>query len=84
MDSITFLIMIALTAIIIIAILFFAFFRNKKMNQEHEIEIIQKLEKQNSKKIKALSEYKKASKTKTSSHAKRFVNYLAKMIFTLF
>lgn len=66
---------IMITSLIVIITVIF-FFRNKKMNQEHEIKIL----KHNQKKIKALSNYKEASKTKNNITIKSIIKNMTKLL----
>lgn len=67
--------------IVLVAILYF---KNKRMNQKHEIMTIELLQKLKTKKIEAQAKYMKATNNKKNNGVKDFINYIGKMLFTLF
>lgn len=74
-----------LITILIIVIIFLVIihFIDKRFNEKHEIEILNSLEKQSPKKIKAQAKYKKESMRKKSNIIKKLINYF-KILFTFF
>ncbi len=66
--------------VFILMVIMSACFLNKRMNNKHEIEVIDKFDKWSPKKMKALAEYKRAQCKSKTNNINSFIKCVIKII----